>query len=124
MDVCLKDPHCKLPECASEHRGLWLRFCWSQFIRLSQFQSSATCQLANGECVHESGKLRLLICSPIWRNVDFIFSRYRNVLFTGGLIMGVGIETSSHKHGLFQHCCISYELVLADGSLVKCSKVN
>ncbi|XP_002740991.1 delta(24)-sterol reductase [Saccoglossus kowalevskii] len=43
-------------------------------------------------------------------------------LTVGGLIMGVGIETSSHKHGLFQHTCLSYELVLADGSLVKCSK--
>jgi hypothetical protein len=38
--------------------------------------------------------------------------------------MGVGIETSSHKVGLFQHCCVGYELVLADGSVVKCSKVN
>lgn len=38
--------------------------------------------------------------------------------------MGTGIETSSHKHGLFQHICVSYELVMADGSVVKCSKVN
>jgi len=45
-------------------------------------------------------------------------------MFTGGLIMGVGIETSSHKVGLFQHCCLSFELVLADGSVVTCSKVN
>ncbi|KAH9499915.1 Delta(24)-sterol reductase [Bulinus truncatus] len=43
-------------------------------------------------------------------------------LTVGGLIMGVGIETSSHSYGLFQHCCISFELVAADGSLVKCSK--
>ncbi|XP_059149289.1 delta(24)-sterol reductase-like isoform X2 [Physella acuta] len=43
-------------------------------------------------------------------------------LTVGGLIMGVGIETSSHLYGLFQHCCVSYELVTADGSLVKCSK--
>lgn len=42
-------------------------------------------------------------------------------LTVGGLIMGVGIETSSHKHGLFQHCCVGYELVMADGSVVKCS---
>ncbi|XP_022317755.2 delta(24)-sterol reductase-like isoform X1 [Crassostrea virginica] len=42
-------------------------------------------------------------------------------LTVGGLIMGVGIETSSHKYGLFQHCCVSYELVLADGSVVSCS---
>ncbi|KAG0716847.1 Delta(24)-sterol reductase [Chionoecetes opilio] len=43
-------------------------------------------------------------------------------LTVGGLVMGTGIETSSHKHGLFQHICLSYELVLADGSLVTCSK--
>ncbi len=38
--------------------------------------------------------------------------------------MGTGIETSSHKHGLFQHICVSFELVMADGSFVKCSKVK
>jgi len=43
-------------------------------------------------------------------------------LTVGGLIMGVGIEGSSHKWGLMQHICESFELVLADGSLVKCSK--
>ncbi|XP_072173012.1 delta(24)-sterol reductase-like [Diadema setosum] len=43
-------------------------------------------------------------------------------LTVGGLIMGVGIESSSHKYGLFQHVCVSYELVLADGSVVRCSK--
>jgi FAD binding domain len=41
----------------------------------------------------------------------------------GGLVMGVGIETSSHKYGLMQHVLESVELVLADGSLMKCSKV-
>ncbi|CAH1774871.1 unnamed protein product [Owenia fusiformis] len=43
-------------------------------------------------------------------------------LTVGGLVMGTGIETSSHKYGLFQHQCVSYELVMADGSVVKCSK--
>ncbi|XP_012941138.1 delta(24)-sterol reductase [Aplysia californica] len=43
-------------------------------------------------------------------------------LTVGGLIMGVGIETSSHLYGLFQHSCVSFELVTADGSVVKCSK--
>jgi delta24-sterol reductase len=45
-------------------------------------------------------------------------------LTVGGLIMGVGIETSSHKYGLMQHVLESVELVLADGSLVKCSKTE
>ena len=44
--------------------------------------------------------------------------------FSGGLINGVGIETSSHKFGLFQHCCVEYEVVLADGSVTTCSKVR
>ncbi|XP_023348946.1 delta(24)-sterol reductase [Eurytemora carolleeae] len=42
-------------------------------------------------------------------------------LTVGGLVMGTGIETSSHKFGLFQHICLSYELVLADGSVVECT---
>jgi len=42
-------------------------------------------------------------------------------LTVGGLVMGTGIETSSHKYGLFQHICLSYELVQADGSVVECS---
>lgn len=43
-------------------------------------------------------------------------------LTVGGLIMGTGVETSSHKYGLMQHVCVAYELVLADGSFVRCSK--
>jgi hypothetical protein len=39
-------------------------------------------------------------------------------------VMGTGVESTSHKYGLFQHICVSYELVLADGSLVTCSKVR
>lgn len=45
-------------------------------------------------------------------------------LTVGGLIMGVGIESSSHKYGLMQHVCEALEVVLADGRVVKCSKVN
>jgi len=37
--------------------------------------------------------------------------------------MGVGIETSSHKYGLMQHVLESVEIVVADGSIVKCSEV-
>ena len=43
-------------------------------------------------------------------------------LTVGGLIAGFGIETSSHKYGLFQHACVAYELVLPSGELVRCSK--
>lgn len=38
--------------------------------------------------------------------------------------MGTGIEASSHIYGLFQHICVAYELVLADGSLVRCTEVR
>ena len=37
--------------------------------------------------------------------------------------MGVGIESSSHKYGLMQHICEAFEIVQADGSVAKCSKV-
>ncbi|XP_026760256.2 delta(24)-sterol reductase-like [Galleria mellonella] len=43
-------------------------------------------------------------------------------LTVGGLVMGTGVETSSHIHGLFQHICLQYELVMADGSVITCSK--
>ncbi|XP_066547768.1 delta(24)-sterol reductase [Amia ocellicauda] len=42
-------------------------------------------------------------------------------LTVGGLVMGTGIESSSHIYGLFQHICVAFELVLADGSLVRCT---
>ena len=45
-----------------------------------------------------------------------------DALTVGGLINGFGIETSSHQYGLFQHICLSLDIVLPDGSLVKCSK--
>lgn len=45
-------------------------------------------------------------------------------LTVGGLVMGTGVESSSHIYGLFQHICESFELVLCDGSVVKCSKTE
>ncbi|XP_055605837.1 delta(24)-sterol reductase-like [Uranotaenia lowii] len=45
-------------------------------------------------------------------------------LTVGGLVMGTGVESSSHIFGLFQHICVSYELVLADGSVIKCSETE
>jgi delta24-sterol reductase len=42
-------------------------------------------------------------------------------LTVGGLIAGFGVEGSSHKYGLFQHICVSYEVVLPNGDLIKCS---
>ena len=35
--------------------------------------------------------------------------------------MGFGIESSSHTYGLFQFICASFDLVTADGKLVRCS---
>jgi len=45
-------------------------------------------------------------------------------LTVGGLIMGFGVETSSHKYGLFQHICEAFEIVTAEGKLVKCSPLE
>jgi delta24-sterol reductase len=39
-------------------------------------------------------------------------------LTIGGLIMGGGIETTSHKHGLVHHTALEYELVTADGEVI------
>jgi len=33
------------------------------------------------------------------------------------VIMGFGVETSSHKYGLFQYICVSFDIVTADGQL-------
>ena len=45
-------------------------------------------------------------------------------LTIGGLINGAGIETSSHKYGLFQSIVVELELVMPDGKLIHCSKVG
>ncbi|KAI9179463.1 hypothetical protein H9P43_004786 [Blastocladiella emersonii ATCC 22665] len=45
-------------------------------------------------------------------------------LTVGGLISGFGIETSSHKYGLFQHTCTAYEVVLPSGEYIRCDKDN
>ncbi len=42
-------------------------------------------------------------------------------LTVGGLIMGFGIESSSHKYGLFQSICASFDLVTANGQCLRCS---
>lgn len=43
-------------------------------------------------------------------------------LTIGGLIAGFGVETSSGRYGLIQHIAVAYDVVLADGSLVTCTK--
>ncbi|GAB6032196.1 Delta(24)-sterol reductase [Chamberlinius hualienensis] len=45
-------------------------------------------------------------------------------LTVGGMINGTGVESSSHKFGLMQHICLAFELVMPDGSLVRCSKTE
>lgn len=42
-------------------------------------------------------------------------------LTVGGLVMGTGIESSSHRFGLFQQICQAFELVTGDGSVVRCT---
>eukprot|EP00095_Tigriopus_kingsejongensis_P003457 snap_masked-scaffold13_size735724-processed-gene-2.2 protein:Tk03457 transcript:snap_masked-scaffold13_size735724-processed-gene-2.2-mRNA-1 annotation:"hypothetical protein" len=42
----------------------------------------------------------------------------------GGLAMGVGMTTYSHKVGLYQEAVVAYEVVLADGSVVRATKDN
>lgn len=37
--------------------------------------------------------------------------------------MGIGLESSSHKYGLFHETCIRYELIAANGDVIVCSKV-
>ena len=39
-------------------------------------------------------------------------------LTVGGLINGTGVESSSHRHGLFHEQCTAFELCLGDGTLV------
>lgn len=42
-------------------------------------------------------------------------------LTIGGMVMGTGVESSSHNQGLFQDLCTSFELVLANGEVIVCS---
>ena len=45
-----------------------------------------------------------------------------DALTVGGLVNGFGIESTSHKYGLFQHICKSFEIITPDGNLHYCSK--
>jgi len=39
----------------------------------------------------------------------------------GGAIMGLGIESTSFKHGLFHCTCLEYEILLGNGEILWCS---
>lgn len=43
-------------------------------------------------------------------------------LTIGGLLMGVGVEVSSHIHGFLSETVHAYQVVLGNGSLVRCSR--
>jgi hypothetical protein len=38
--------------------------------------------------------------------------------------MGFGVETSSHKYGLFQHICEQFEVALPGGRVETCSRTH
>ena len=42
-------------------------------------------------------------------------------LTIGGLVMGGGIESTSHKYGLFQYICRQFEMILGNGEKIWCS---
>ncbi|KAJ1617411.1 hypothetical protein T492DRAFT_495224 [Pavlovales sp. CCMP2436] len=42
----------------------------------------------------------------------------------GGITMGLGMETDSHRHGLVQECIVSYDIVLASGECVHATRDN
>ena len=44
-----------------------------------------------------------------------------DALTVGGLVNGVGVEATSHVHGLFLHTCVAYEVALPSGEVVRCS---
>ncbi|XP_026686359.1 delta(24)-sterol reductase-like [Diaphorina citri] len=67
-------------------------------------------ELTSGTLVFKSS------CGEKWNSLrSFIH-------FPGGIVLGQGLESSSHKYGVFQNTCVSYELVLSDASLVECSE--
>jgi hypothetical protein len=41
-----------------------------------------------------------------------------DMLTISGLIMGGGLESTSHKYGMFHHICTQYEVVTSDGECV------
>ncbi len=43
-------------------------------------------------------------------------------LTVGGLVMGGGLESTSHKHGFFQYTCKAFEVVLPDGTVITCTE--
>merc|ERR1712106_382924 len=45
-----------------------------------------------------------------------------DVLTIGGLVAGGGLESTSHKWGMFHHTCTKYEIVTADGSCLTASE--
>jgi Delta24-sterol reductase len=45
-------------------------------------------------------------------------------LTIGGLIQGCGIGSGSGRHGLFQHICVAFEMVTANGELVTARKAG
>lgn len=51
-----------------------------------------------------------------------MLSSFSGDLTVGGLVMGGGIESTSHKYGLWQHICTRYEIVVADGSVMEATK--
>lgn len=92
-------------------------------------------QINMPDIIHLDEEKRLVRVEPmvsIGQLNDFLISRGWTLpvvpelddLTIGGLVMGGGIESTSHKYGLFQYICKAFEMITADGSVVWTDKDN
>ena len=56
------------------------------------------------------------------RNVTLPVVPELDDLTIGGMLAGVGVESSSHQHGLFQNIVESIDVIIADGSVLTCDR--
>eukprot|EP00095_Tigriopus_kingsejongensis_P006791 maker-scaffold608_size125128-snap-gene-0.16 protein:Tk06791 transcript:maker-scaffold608_size125128-snap-gene-0.16-mRNA-1 annotation:"delta -sterol reductase" len=118
------DEGMKVPMCTA-------RPCWKSIsIQTMEYKNRLhKIQINMPDIIHLDEKNKMVRVEPmvsIGKLNDFLIRRGWTLpvvpelddLTIGGLVMGGGIESTSHKYGLFQYICRAFEMVTADGSVV------
>ncbi len=114
-----------------------IHFCTMQFLSswLNGLLVSLFCWAMGGQVLEIDAELMIARCEPLVNmgqitrmtvplGLALAVVAELDDLTVGGLINGYGIEGSSHIYGLFTDTVVAYELVLADGRLVRATSDN
>jgi len=101
----------------------WKKNCW--LIDVSKLNHFLSINVSNQSCTVEPGITFEQLCLRLLPlgYLPLVVPEFKNIT-VGGAIQGLGVESSSFKHGLFEDSINAVDVVVGEGTLIHASKSN